>query len=63
MSTKLTVNERNIISNALGLQAASFMRARNSALAAKDDTLVTHYDTKHAECLSLISRVNNLELF
>lgn len=63
MSTKLTVSERNLISNALGLQAASFMRSRNAAMTSKDDALNQHFENKHAEVLSLISRVNNLELF
>lgn len=59
---KLTAHECNLISNALGLQAASFKRAINAAVASKDSVLIDHYEKQYQNTLNLINRVNSLEL-
>lgn len=59
----VTSEERNIISNALGLQMASFRRAVNSASANNEPELVDFYNSKIAKVNQLIIDLNNLELF
>lgn len=59
----IDIVERNLISNALGLQAASFKRAINAAIQAKDEVLQAHYQKQFDMTNALIAKVNNLELF
>lgn len=63
MTTKLTTDERNMIANALGLQVASFKRSITAAQAAKDSEIIAYREKQYNQCLALISRVNNFELF
>lgn len=62
--TKSTVDvtERNLISNALGLQVASFKRALNAAVQSKDAELQDFYERKLQLTNNLIARMSNMEL-
>lgn len=62
-SAKVTPAERNLISNALGLQSASYQRAITAANKAKDVDLAAHYTKQLDLCNTLILKTNNLELF
>lgn len=60
---KISVEERNMISNALGLQLASFKRAQNDAAKKNASDLIAYYDKQYQLCNRLLVDVNNLELF
>lgn len=60
-NSKLDVAERNMISNALGLQAASFKRAINANV--QNPELHAYYTRQNDLCNALIAKMNNMELF